>query len=92
FNVKSVQQIAQKQAVMDQQLQQIRSQLTKEIMTTAMASPGDNRLEQVDQVEKIIQDAREIRDLMKKAQEINEGKFRTAREKFVELRSQLSIN
>jgi hypothetical protein len=91
FNVKSVQQIAQKQAAMGQQLQQIRSQLTKEIMTTAMASPGDNRLEQVAQVEKIIQDAREIRDLMKKAQEINEGKFRTAREKFVELRSQLSI-
>jgi hypothetical protein len=92
FNVKNVQQMAQKQALMDQQLQQIRSQLTKEIVTTAIASPGDNRLEQVAQIEKIIQDAKEIRELIKTAQQINEGKFRTAREKFETLRNQLSQN
>jgi hypothetical protein len=92
FNVKNVQHMAQKQAVMDQQLQQIRSQLTKEIVTTAIASPGDNRLEQVAQIEKIIQDAKDIRELIKTAQEVNDSKFRTARDKFEMLRNQLSQN
>jgi hypothetical protein len=92
FNVKNVQQMAQKQALMDQQLQQIRGQLTKEIVTTAITNPGDNRLEQVAQIEKIIQDAKEIRELIKTAQQINESKFRTAREKFETLRNQLSQN
>ncbi len=90
FNVKSVQQMANKQAVMDRQLQQIRSQLTKEIVTTAIASPGDNRLEQAAQIEKIIQEAKEIRTLMKTAQDINEQKFRTARERFEDVRKQLT--
>ena len=90
FNVKNVQQMAQKQALMAQQLQQIRSQLTKEIVNTAITNPGDNRLEQVAQIEKIIQDAKEIRELIKTAQEINESKFRTVREKFETLRNQLS--
>ncbi len=92
FSVKSVQQVGQNQAMMDNQLQQIRSQLTKEIVTTAIASPGDNRLEQVAQIEKIIHDAKEIRALIQSAQRINDEKFGTARSKFEALRNQLSVN
>lgn len=90
FNVKSVQQIADRQAKMDQQLQMVRSQITKEIVNTAYSAPGDNRLEQASQIEKIIADAREIKELVKKAQGVNEEKFRTARARFEEVRKQLS--
>ena len=78
FNVKAVQQIAERQAKMDEQLQKVRSQITKEIVTTAMSNPGDNRLEQAAQIEKIIADAVEIKTLINKAQAINEEKFNTS--------------
>jgi len=90
FNVKSVQQMSDKQAEMDRQLQQIRSQLTKEIVTTAATAPGDNRLEQAAQIEKIIQEANEIKALVKAAQTVNSQKFDLARERFAAARKQLS--
>lgn len=92
FNVKSVQQMASKQADMDRQLQQVRSQLTREIVATAISSPGDNRLEQAAQIEKILQDAREIRTIIKGAQEANAQKFQAARDRFETIRKQLSEN
>lgn len=90
FNVKAVQQIADRQAKMDQQLQMVRSQITKEIVNTAYTAPGDNRLAQAAQIEKIIADAHEIKELVKKAQGVNEEKFKVARARFEEARKQLS--
>ena len=92
FNVKAVQQIAERQAKMDEQLQKVRSQITKEIVTTAMSNPGDNRLEQAAQIEKIIADAVEIKTLINKAQAINEEKFNTARARFEAVRKELAAN
>lgn len=90
FNVKAVQLIADRQAKMDQQLQKVRSQITSEIVTKAISNPGDNRLEQAAQIEKIIADAVEIKSLINKARSINQEKFNTARARFEAARKQLA--
>ena len=89
FAVKSVQQIAERQARLDQQLTQLRGQATKDVAVAAAKAPGDNRVAQAQQIAAIITQTREIHDLVEAAKQETEAKFETARQMFEQSRAEL---
>ena len=89
FAVKSVQQIAQRQARLDQQLTQLRGQATKDVAVAAAKAPGDNRVAQAQQIATIIAQTREIHELVETAKQETEAKFETARQMFEQSRAEL---
>lgn len=89
FAVKSVQQIAQRQARLDQQLTQLRGQATKDVAVAAAKVPGDNRVAQAQQIAAIIKQTREIHELVEAAKQETEAKFEAARQMFEQSRAEL---
>lgn len=90
FSVKSVQQVASRQAKLDQQLTDIRSRVTKDAAVTAAKAPGDNRLAQAQQIQGIIASMAEIHDLVQAAQAESEQNFDQARQIFASARGELA--
>lgn len=90
FAVKSVQQIAERQARLDQQLTQLRGQATKDVAVAAAKAPGDNRIAQAQQIAAIITQTREIHELVETAKQETEAKFETARQMFEKSRADLA--
>lgn len=90
FAVKSVQQIAERQARLDQQLTQLRGQATKDVAIAAAKAPGDNRVAQAQQIAAIITQTREIHELVETAKQETEAKFETARQMFEKSRADLA--
>ena len=90
FAVKSVQQIAERQARLDQQLTQLRGQATKDVAVAAAKAPGDNRVAQAQQIAAIITQTREIHELVEAAKQETEAKFETARQMFEQSRAELA--
>ena len=90
FAVKSVQQMSERQARMDEQLIKLRGEALKDVAVTAATAPGDNRLAQAQQIEAIIASTREIHALVKEAKAETEAKFELARQKFAQARSDLA--
>lgn len=90
FSVKSVQQIAQRQAQLDQQLTQLRGQATRDVAVTAARAPGENRVAQAEQIASIIAQTREIHELVQAAQKETEEKFEQARRLFEQSRADLA--
>lgn len=90
FAVKSVQQIAERQARLDQQLTQLRGQATKDVAVSAAKAPGDNRIAQAQQIAAIITQTREIHELVETAKQETEAKFETARQMFEKSRAELA--
>ena len=90
FAVKSVQQIAERQARLDQQLTQLRGQATKDVAIAAAKAPGDNRVAQAQQIAAIITQTREIHELVETAKQETEAKFEAARQMFEQSRAELA--
>ncbi len=90
FAVKSVQQIAERQARLDQQLTQLRGQATKDVAVAAAKAPGDNRVAQAQQIAAIITQTREIHELVETAKQETEAKFEAARQMFEQSRAELA--
>jgi len=90
LQVKGVQQLTAKHADLDRQLGQIRGQLMKEVVTTAANAPGDNRLQQANQLKELIVQTKEIQDLVSASRTENLKKFETARGMFAQARSELA--
>ena len=90
FAVKSVQQLSQRQARMDEQLTKLRGAALKDVAVAAAKAPGDNRLAQAQQIEAIIASTREIHELVEAARRETEEKFEAARQKFAQARSELA--
>lgn len=90
FAVKSVQQIAERQARLDQQLTQLRGQATRDVAVAAATAPGDNRIAQAQQIAAIITQTREIHELVETAKQETEAKFETARQMFEKSRADLA--
>lgn len=90
FAVKSVQQISERQARLDQQLTQLRGQATKDVAVTAAKAPGDNRVAQAQQIAAIITQTREIHELVQAAKKETEEKFEEARRLFEQSRADLA--
>ncbi len=90
FAIKSVQQIAHRQARLDQQLTQLRGQAIKDVAVAAAKAPGDNRIAQAEQIAAIITQTREIHELVEVAKQETEAKFDTARQMFEQSRAELA--
>ncbi|HEY4200303.1 MAG TPA: hypothetical protein VGM83_07055 [Devosiaceae bacterium] len=90
FAVKNVQQLAGRQAKLDQQLTELRGRALKDVAVAAAAAPGDNRLAQAQQIEQVIATTREIHGLVDAARKSTEEKFDEARRKFIAAREDLA--
>lgn len=90
FAVKSVQQMAGRQAKLDKQLTDLRGRALKDVAATAAAAPGDNRLDQAQQIEQIIATTREVNTLVAAARKSTEEKFERARQQFAAARQELA--
>lgn len=90
FAVKSVQQLSQRQAKLDEQLTKLRGAALKDVAVAAAKAPGDNRLAQAEQIESIIATTREIHGLVAAAREETAEKFEAARQKFAQARNDLA--
>jgi len=90
FAVKSVQQIAGRQAQLDKQLTELRGRALKDVAVTAAQAPGENRLAQAHQIEQIIATTNEIHGLVAAARKTTEEQFEQARQKFAAARQELA--
>lgn len=90
FAVKSVQQLSERQARMDEQLQKLRSATLKDVAVSAASAPGQNRLAQAQQIENIVASTKEIHALIETAKQQSDQKFATARQKFAQARAELA--
>ncbi len=90
FAVKSVQQIAGRQARLDQQLTELRGRALKDVAVKAAQAPGENRLAQAQQIEQIIATTNEIHGLVATARKTTEEQFDQARQKFAAARQELA--
>lgn len=90
FAVKSVQQIAGRQARLDKQLTELRGRALKDVAVTAAQAPGENRLAQAQQIEQIIATTNEIHGLVAAARKTTEEQFEQARQKFAAARQELT--
>lgn len=90
FSVKSVQQVAGRQAKLDQQLTDVRARVMKDAAVTAAKAPGENRLAQAQQIQGIIASMAEIHDLVEEARTQTEQNFAQARQMFASARGELA--
>ena len=90
FAVKSVQQLAGRQARLDKQLTELRGRSLKDVAVSAAQAPGDNRLAHAEQIEQIIATTNEIHGLVAAARKTTEEKFEQARQKFAAARQELA--
>lgn len=90
FAVKSVQQLSERQAKMDAQLQKLRGATLKDVAVTAANAPGENRLAQAEQIEQIVASTKEIHALIETAKRQTEEKFAVARRKLAAAREELA--
>lgn len=90
FAVKSLQQVAGRQAKLDQQLTELRGRALKDVAVTAAKAPGENRLAQAQQIEQIIATTKEIHDLVAAARKTSDENFELARQKFAAARQELT--
>lgn len=90
FAVKSVQQLSQRQARMDEQLANVRGATLKDVAVTAAQAPGDNRLAQAEQIKGIVATTKEIHAMIEAAKRQTDEKFAAARQKFAEARQELA--
>lgn len=91
FAVKSVQQLAGRQEKLDRQLTEIKGRALKDVAVTAATAPGDNRLAQAQQIEKIMAATKEIHGLVATARKSTEEKFDQARQKLADARQDLAV-
>lgn len=90
FAVKSVQQLSQQQARMDEQLAKLRAQTMKDVAVAAAHAPGDNRLAQAEQIASIVSTTRELHGMIDAAKRQTDEKFAIARQKFLEARQEVA--
>lgn len=90
FAVKSLQQVAGRQARLDQQLTELRGRALKDVAVTAAKAPGENRLAQAQQIEQIIATTKEIHDLVAASRKASDENFEQARQKFAAARQELA--
>ncbi len=90
FAVKSVQQLSERQARLDEQLTKLRGEALKDVAVAAAKAPGENRLAQAQQIEAIVASTREIHGLVEAAKKETEEKFESARQRFAQARQDLA--
>ena len=90
FAVKSVQQIAGRQAKLDRQLTELRGRALKGVAGASGLGPGETRVAQAQQFEAISVTTKEIHGLDEAARKTTDEKFEIARQKFADARRELA--
>ena len=90
FTVGNVQRISERQAQMDQQLTDLRTKALKQVAVAAAQSPGENRLQQAQQISGIVSATAEISQLIDTAEQETDAKFEEARRLFQQARDDMT--
>lgn len=77
--VRNVQRLGQANANLDNQLQEARAKLMGTVVATAATAPGNNRLEQANNLKRVVTDTQNLQTVVEDAREENRLKFIEAR-------------
>lgn len=87
--VRGVQRLGQANANLDNQLQEARAKLMGTVVTTAANAPGDNRLQQANNLKRVVADTQALQNIVETARDTNKAKFEEARNTMAEVRQDL---
>lgn len=87
--VRNVQRLGQANANLDNQLQEARAKLMGTVVATAAQAPGNNRLEQANNLKRIVADTQNLQNIVEAAREANRTKFDEARTTMTQVRQDL---
>jgi hypothetical protein len=87
--VRNVQRLGQANAALDNQLQEARAKLMGAVVTTAANAPGNNRLEQANNLKKVVADTQVLQGIVEAARDANRAKFAEARATMSQARQDL---
>lgn len=90
MGVRNLQRTAQQGAELDANLSRTRDRLVKESVATAANAPGDNRLQQAEQIRKVTANVRELVEITEQARVANQAKFAEARAMLAQARDELT--
>lgn len=74
-------------AALSSNLQSVQSKLMKQVVTTSALAPGKNRLEQAEQLKKVVANSKELQTIVESARVQNKTAFDQAKKLFSEARS-----
>lgn len=87
--VRGVQRLGQSNANLDANLQEARSKLMQTAIATAATAPGDNRLQQANDLKRVVTDTKALQDIVIAARETNKQKFEESRSSMAQTRQEL---
>ncbi|WP_144630474.1 hypothetical protein [Bordetella genomosp. 13] len=87
--VRNVQRLGQANANLDNQLQEARAKLMNAVVSSAATAPGDNRLEQANNLKRVVADTQALHTLVQQARQANRAKFDEARQAMSQVRQDL---
>jgi len=88
--VRSVQQLSEQSATLDNNLLAVRSRLMQQVVSDAVTAPGKNRLMQAEQIKQIVADTTELMKIVDDAKASNQAAFDEARKVFGEARKNIA--
>jgi hypothetical protein len=88
--IRSVQQLSQQSADLDNNLLAVRSKLMQQVVTDSAMAPGKNRLMQAEQIKQIVADTTELMKIVDDAKATNKASFEEARKVFGEARRNIA--
>lgn len=87
--VRGVQRLGQANANLDNQLQEARAKLMGTVVETAANAPGDNRLQQANNLKRVVADTYQLQCVVDAARESNKAKFEESRNTLSAVRQDL---
>lgn len=87
--VQNVQRLAQSGANLDRNLQEVRAKLMTGVVETAANAPGNNRLEQAQNLKRVVADTQALQTVVETARAANRAKFEEARTTLAGVRQDL---
>lgn len=89
--VQNVQRLAQSGANLDSGLQAVRAKLMQTTVSSAANAPGDNRVQQADNLKRVVADTATLQAIVEKARTDNTMKFEVARTTMAQVREDLLL-
>lgn len=87
--VKGVQKLAEQGAALDANLSAVRGKLMQDVVTTAAKAPGENRMQQAQQLQAIVQDTKLLLTIVENARTANSIEFNQVRDIFTNARMEM---
>lgn len=87
--VQAVQRLGEQGAALDANLGKVRAKLMNQVVTTAANMPGNNRIQQAEQLKALVLQSRELQQITDAARSENKKKFEQARDTMTNVRKDL---